>query len=152
VSAFRGDKRACIASLTKLANGRSKATASVEKAVKKYERITNEKTKTTSDPLGQSDSLGCGSFDQDIEMKKRRRNRQDNDAEQGHQQERFTSRGGKELGNFQKDCGFSSQTFRMETVKKMRGNLPSQEDVDPIKEAQEKRRKEIIDSLYKKPG
>jgi len=147
VSAFRGDKRACIASLTKLANVRSKATASVEKAVKKYERITNEKTKTTSDPLGQSESLGCGSVDQDIEMKKRRRNRQDNDAEQGQPRKRLTPH-----GNFQKDRGFSSRTFRMETAKKMLGNLPSQEDVDPLKEAQEKRRKEIIDSLYKQSG
>jgi hypothetical protein len=40
----------------------------------------------------------------------------------------------------------------METAKKMLGNLPSQEDVDPLKEAQEKRRKEIIDSLYKQSG
>ena len=39
-----------------------------------------------------------------------------------------------------------------ETAKKMLGKPPSQEDVDPIKEGQEKRRKEIIDSLYKQSG
>ena len=37
----------------------------------------------------------------------------------------------------------------LETVRKLLGNIPSREEIDPKKEAEAKRRKEIVDALYK---
>ena len=154
LSAFMKDKRACIASLNKLAKIRSKTTtkkASMDKNSKNYEQVVNAKTKTSDPPVHSESDVGC-SVDHHFEMKRERFNKVQGRQldEQEHQHKGRPNLRGSELQQLQRDTRFSSEMFRNETVRKLLGNIPSREESDPKKEAEAKRRKEIVDALYKK--
>ena len=153
LSAFMKDKRACIASLNKLAKIRSKTTtkkASMDKTSKNSEQVVNAKTKTSDPPVHSESDVGC-SVDHHFEMKRERFNKVQGRQldEQEHQHKGLPNLRGCELQQLQRDTRFSSEMFRNETVRKLLGNIPSREGIDPKKEAEAKRRKEIVDALYK---